>query len=492
MVQNATLDMLLESSARGYQAPLTDSNRPYLFADVRGFHIYAELDLSLRLTAAEDPQDAQLFLGILQEYTLIAEACATRVGARVLEVQGERIHLILPTEEPTKDSVAAVVRFSISFTATVYARIGKRAGKAFRGMRMAADHGRAILLKAGDNASGSVISLGPCANAPAKRLRQTKAGNLALRHEHHFLLTGERKSTTWVDFPVLEISEQTRPFSSSELSTQFDADTTNIMERLAPELPRVRYAYGDYLNQYLTESATGPVTVQGYFVRADLDGFSKQVQTAFEKGESAIRELVARFFRILSYPDEFRKRMTRTIKLPMAGDCANLVVIPASESYDDSREHYPVKASSEWHSLGRGRTSTGVNWGDELAGARWSVGIAGGGEDESSGVVLIATLKGRDRDFLVAAGWSVGRSLDAQESEGVKADDTVVPDEDYSALDTPHQKPFKRHGPTFWIAHDLTIQKAEHAGIGVLSGGTAPYVASVNRSVPSPRPYHGL
>src|SRR5688572_22246626 len=70
------------------------------FAQARGFHIYGELSLKLRLSAAENEQHAQRFLSLLQNYTELAEQCGAVAGTSIFEVHGERIHLFLPCEAP--------------------------------------------------------------------------------------------------------------------------------------------------------------------------------------------------------------------------------------------------------------------------------------------------------------------------------------------------------------------------------------------------------
>src|ERR1700734_2146150 len=59
----------------------------YDYAQVRGFHIYCDLTLNLRLSAAEDDKNSMLFLELLQDYAAVADSCAKQVGAHVLEIQ---------------------------------------------------------------------------------------------------------------------------------------------------------------------------------------------------------------------------------------------------------------------------------------------------------------------------------------------------------------------------------------------------------------------
>src|SRR5579884_685470 len=164
MATKIALTKLLESVGRGidqHNKAARFGENP--FTDIIGYHIYGELNLTLRLTAAETTEDAQRLLRILQEYTIIGEACATESQASLLEMQGERIHFLLPRSDVTADSITEVLRFSSAFMNAVYSRIGKTAGKEFQGFKMSVDHGRAILISSGVQANGSIVSLGPAA-----------------------------------------------------------------------------------------------------------------------------------------------------------------------------------------------------------------------------------------------------------------------------------------------------------------------------------------
>src|SRR5436190_12861583 len=144
-INKQSLETLVGWTTRDYYLQNRNVSRPDGFADTTGFHIYGHLGLTLKLSAAEDLSDAQKLLEILQEYALIAEACAVPAGAHLFEVQGKRIHLFLPANEVSNSSVSKVMELCSALTKTVYKRIGARAGDSFKGFRTAADHGRAIV-----------------------------------------------------------------------------------------------------------------------------------------------------------------------------------------------------------------------------------------------------------------------------------------------------------------------------------------------------------
>jgi hypothetical protein len=492
MATNVELKKLIESLGRGIlpteRAKMFGANP---FTDITGFHIYGELNLTLKLTAASEVKDAQKLLRILQEYTLIAEACATESSAVLLEVQGERIHLLIPTNEVSPSSLKDLLEFCISFTSAVYSRISKAAGKDFQGFKMAADHGRAILAASGNQANGSVVSLGPAANAPAKELKRNgKAAHLRMRAKHFkVLFTSTSNESEWINIPVLEPTDSMSAAISNRLTKIFE-DASGLYIKDLPENPKVLFAGADFLNSFSGGYVNQAVKVQGFSLRADLDGFSKQVEAAFLKGNDGIVALIQRFFKIMEYPSYFRTRLGKTIDLPWAGDCATVIVLVSGSSYEDAREYLPVKAAAEWHSDRIGIGPDKRKWSDFIGEASWAVGIAGGDSDEGEGYVLIAPIAGRHRDFLVAAGWNVGRSLDAQETDGVTGEDTVIHNVDYVALDSIHKKSFKVLNSQFWISHGLTANSLRSTGIGNLATQGAIFVPNIPKPVPQAKPWY--
>lgn len=456
-----------------------------------GFHVYGELHLTLNLTAATDTSDAGKLLRVLQEYTSIAEACAPLAGAELLEVQGERIHLLIPAPAVTRDSVNLLLRFSVAFANTVYTRIQRIAGADFRGFKMAADHGTAVLVLSGTQANASIVSLGSCANAPAKQLRSAESGTLRLRTEHYraFTQTGEWRE--WMNIPVRAAKGVTVPVAAEDLMENFSSASEAELKDKFINPPAVRFANRDYFQEALKRDISEALKTQGFGFRADLDGFSKQVAAA--KTDAEILSLVSRFMQILSYPDHFASQLNHPIiKLPWAGDCANLIIFPNGHKYEDSREFLPVRAAGEWHTQMSGHDSSKTAWAKHINGAQWAVGVAGGDDKEcSNGFILVAPLKGRKRNFLVAAGWGVGRSLDAQECDGVQGGDTVVHEIDHRDLASSHKVTFARlkGSSLFWVSHGLTNDKVRSSGAASLAANPSAQVSGTTRPVPAPKPW---
>lgn len=452
-----------------------------LYADISGFHIYSRLGLTLRLAAGEDDKSAARYLRTLEAYTRIIDEAAKAWGVNILEVQGEVMHCLLPSETPNPSSIRRVIGFCSSVTQAVYEVIPKIAGQAFDGFKSAADHGRSIVIGLPDNVS--VVSLGPCANAPAKQLPNVTAGHLSMRRQHLEAVGRSGERTNWVEVKVLSPSEQTISWFNhapayaqiQNFSAQHHWEFNEATERSIAFGPR----------SFNFSSSSAPARFQGFFFRADQDGFSKQVEAAFAVGqeqEKKIQQLVEGFRETVQRSLAFNQATSFTcIWLPWAGDCANVILLPRDgQSYDAMREKAGVIAPKAWHELW---TKMGSN-------ARWAVGMAGGnGEEGNDGLILVATMYAAGRAFPIAAGWGVRRSADAYQVDGVRGEDTVIPIVDRKALETVYQDAFRSLDSRFDRATLLRLQEAEKKKSDLLSPRVTSYKPAAATLIPPSRPF---
>src|SRR5262249_24978589 len=139
MIQKTSLTQLLgrrpETDIKANIFQAADGVR---FADVTGFHIYGHASLNLHLAAAQDTRNADKYLPVLEEYARIAEACCADAGAALLEVQGERLHFLLPAPDANEASITQLLRFSITLTQTIYDQLPAKAGRDWNGFTLAA------------------------------------------------------------------------------------------------------------------------------------------------------------------------------------------------------------------------------------------------------------------------------------------------------------------------------------------------------------------
>ena len=464
------------------------------FTDTSGFHTYADLDLDLDVSAGDD-HAAFRNLQIFQALASAAEAVGRVSGMRILELQGQRIHLYLEAAIPTDATVRKLVEGLRVFYQLATAEIGRLVGDIPFSLRMAADHGRAILLRSiGDDVSESVVSLGNAANRPAKHLAPAvrnngvPAGFLALNEG---VLRGSADAH-WrlIDLDVTRAQKQAvdegagdaeaRHTMFSAAIAQYTGLAKSAMEVLAREFEPNPH-----------NPVQAPLRRSGFMFRADLDGHSAKVRAAMEQGDRAIMALVANFHQIMRYPIAFKESLPEGVSVlcfPWAGDCANLFL--ECDDYQLERAYLPNTAALNWHSQ---NGESGVEWRKVLDNCNWLVAL-GGGDPSSSGrgTLLTGKVFADGRTFHVGAGWSWRRSLDAEQSKGTTAQQTVIQVEDYRALDRVCQAAYHDHpeNPSLFKVADLaSLTRAEKQSATAAKVSVPATVPAFNIQVRAPKPY---
>ena len=455
------------------------SNTPY--ADTTGFHLYSDLDMQLGLIAGGEAAAART-LQILQCYAWAAEAVCEADWLRVLEVQGQRLHLFAETSDTSPENVQRLIRSCRVFHGLASREINQIVQDEPFNIRMAADYGRAILLRStGDDISESVVSLGNVANRPAKHLTRSvgsngvPAGHIALNSA---AITNPDGDAKWELINL--VSERIEKTAS--LSEQLVETANSRFDEM------VALAAKDFETNPKNPVHI-PIRRKGYMLRADLDGFSNRVKEALAKGEKAIVALVHTFEQIMKYPVSFKDELPDGVSVvcfPWAGDCANLFL--QCEDYDIERTHLPSTAALKWHKP----KSNGTNWRALLEKAEWLVAIAGGDEAAQHGNILTGNVIADGRTFHVGAGWSWRRSLDAEQSKGTRATETVIQNEDYSALDKELKNAYREHpeNPSLFKVASLSELTRTEQKEAVSATISAPAIHPVfGIRVAPPKPY---
>ncbi len=457
------------------------------FSDLVGFHIYADLRLNLDLAAAEDVSSAMRFVDILEDFTAISDKCARLVGARVLEVQGDRIHFLLPVPELTHSTLASLLAFASALTRTAYQDLKPKAGDDWQGFSMAADHGMAVLVPS-HFGGGSLVSLGNVANQPAKRLgRGVSSGHLALPEKFGKTLPGAKRSGDWVEIDVNTPVLETQSF--------FDDKLTESMRQVARAVFNERSRreirnFAGGLSEGISLTKT-PVRTRGMCLRADLDGFSKKVEEAFQKGPQAVAELVQEFTSVLQYPIDFAQRLGRPIiELPWAGDCCTIFIQPAfHETVEQMRASLPVEAGRHWHGIAY-ENGGAEKWKKTLGSAKWEVGLACGNQQEGgNGNAIVTEFQTAERSFRIIAGWSARRAKDAQETSGISGDDVVIPIVDFQNLEEIFKPLFAEIGTKYRFSNYAKLKNATQTIVKPLAYSASKHIAGISTAIPRPRPY---
>ena len=456
------------------------------FVPVTGFHIYCDIRLKLSITAGDEDRDSQRYLNIMQDCTTAAEQCAEIAGVRLLEVQTDKLHFIIESPIANDASIGRMLAFCTAFTKRVFEQVMPRDPGAWKGFAMAVDHGPAIIVNPRWDTSDSFVSLGVAANTPAKRLYEeptVETGRVAINENMRRPDNNDQKPK-WKNILVYSKTTPTEIHLDADLDLRmFNALTNRLSESHGGNLIKLSIA-----NEFLRSQAGGvksPARVQGFYKRADIDGFTAAVKAAFaEKTDEAIEKLLLAFFEAMSVPVKFKdlmaKRQIEIYQLPWAGDCANMIVFPpASQTYQASRLQIPFAVSLAWQEM------------EVTAPRKWAVAVGGGGNEESegaNGALLIARVQAGQRSFLLAAGWGSQRSHDAQQSDGLRGTETALHKNDVDALEETLRKPFKGEG-IFRKATLAEMKKAQEENTRALGRSKPITVAGVTAKIPAARPH---
>ncbi len=452
--QTESLDEFFAIANEKRWSPGEDQLTPLGYIQDYGFHIYAELRLKLDLSAAEDHKAAREYLKTINNFAQTAEAVAHSYGIKILEVQGEVLHFFMPFNH-SKESTTRAITFAKELNDTVKNRVTEEP------LAIACDYGRTVFVHEGTGSNQSVVSLSPAANDPAKHLGTNPDGTRTIPSRHLYIKAellkplsieiDKRKS--WIEIPLENIPKELGELARFEFATNenFSVTLEALNESTRSYEPKITAFSATESLRFNTEDAdvNSPAVIQGFFMRADLDGFTNAIKEAFEDGEQSILNLVSHFADILEFANQYIDTSTQSIdiiKLPWAGDCANLLASPLLESYEESQGHLPVKLAVKWHDQADKEYDASVKWKAQLGEASWAIAVAGGDSSETddsgnNGKTLVAKISLNHRDFLIAAGWNVGRSHDAFNADP-KKDETVVHKVDHATLDEHLQKKF--------------------------------------------------
>lgn len=452
------------------------------YHDGTGYHIYTQLSLTNTLTNPTDVKASEYLFEVIQKYADLVACCLKNTTGKIIEVQGERLHIFFPYEL-NYQTASDVATFCAAITNAVYDKKFRLGNTHFKGFKICLDYGRAVILKTGIDADDSLISLGPCANAPAKHLPDVQAEYTAFSTSIAKLIFSDvdgRK--TWY-----EINLHDRKILPTIIAQQSLDSILASASSFNPVYQAGRFtvsAGGSFVpgNNLLPQA----VFVQGLFMRADLDGFTLRVKNAFDNGN--VTELIQDFCQVIKYGDDFINKAARPIiRVPWAGDCANMVVLPKStERIKDTKFFYPAMGAHDWLSRYDGKIP------EPYQNTAWLVSICAGNSSTGNCQILVAPVETDGHKFLFAAGWSVGRSLDAQEQDGLRPDESVISKEDYDDMEITYKEHYSMLNTVF--AHSSSIKATKNftqTVIPSLMAKSHRVTGSISNAIPQPRPHWG-
>lgn len=333
-----------------------------------------------------------------------------------------------------------------------------------------------------------MISLAPAANEPAKQFKKDSnvfpEGCLRTRKSilTAFGATAMNEAIfgedgDWASIRLDSISDELLKNATYEKHFRsFDQRIRSGLET-AESLSYADITINRSFNEYSSGTLKHPLALKGWTLRADLDGFSKQVTEAFDhpNRDKALKELVTDFIEVMDDAELFDQKCPfSTIKLPWAGDCASRFIVSTEEAYQDEASATPAQVLLRWQQ----HTQTG----------RWLVALAGGDENNGDGNALIAEMMVKGRRFQIAGGWSIRRSKQGEQEIGGKPTESVMHACDVAQLSNEWKhafNPVDGH-PTYSRATRVELEKSQQKTKALLD-----HKVSMSRraSATRPKPY---
>src|SRR5208282_1369832 len=113
----------------------------------------------------------------------------------------------------------------------------------------------------------------------------------------------------------------------------------------------------------------------------------------------------------------------------------------------------------------------------------------GDSDEGGDGNAIVTEFTANGRSFRVIVGWCARRAKDAQEADGIKGDDVVVPIVDYQNLEEVFKPLFQLVGSNYRCSNYAKLKQAGHAVGKPLATSTTKRVVGISTALPTPRPY---
>lgn len=421
--------------------------------DTFGWHVYARLRVDANLVKSDAAEDERKLLGILCRYTDAARKIVESFGdvAVLLEHQGEILHFYLSIDkscvfdlEAFCSGLASCVKYEVLPSDGVY------------GFSIAAQFGRSVILHVPsanhEESAYSRVSLGPCANSPAKKV----------------ICNGNNEDWT-LNYRTVDAGDWVK----KKLSLQMDrkAVLENFCEKQALTLE--------------IEAKMKPVTRYGYVFRADQDGFTDKVKNAFDRNTGeAIDVLVSDFVSFMNAINNWQRSSVIAadiVSMPWAGDCCSMFLTPyASGGKSEAtvaREaisRFPIEVLRAWEQF---KTANANN-----TTFRWSYGMA-----EGRMRVFIRELEGRRYRLFV--GWPVAISLEAVNLKQNDPEDLVMHEEDVRDMTDLLKSSFSRISTSDYYVQSGPMREQLKINIIKRTGDAAKETLFAGIHVQPSRPY---
>jgi hypothetical protein len=376
-----------------------------------GHHVYAMLLLRPSFTTSAENADRKKHMEIIAGLAQGVRSIVHNFDGALLEVQGPVAHAFIPNEDGTENDVIAA---SLAIQEFIRRKVRPSAGDGFIKGLVAYCHGPTIFVASEDaHGDNSIVSLAPAANAPAKALWKGRddlsdGAILAVKRDGTSRQIDKEKALL-----LAEEGESVLFANSSRAPVRFKTVEAKAVDVPAPEAP---------------DSPTVEEPLKAYAVsfRADMDGFTRRVAEAFEKGKAEIDAMAQEFLGIMRHAKSFCTHKG-CVHLPWAGDCFNLLL-----AFDEKAEY---QAARKRRILEIGREFV-AHMKSKFPKIDWAFAHAGGDlENAQICNTLVSRITVGRSSLLIATGLPVEHTLKGQINESPRAGHGVLWKEDATSLD---------------------------------------------------------
>lgn len=410
--------------------------------DGYGFHFYSMLRPVKRVAEAKSKRAMEYAERVLKNYTQAASAASRYYGSecRILEHQGWVIHFYIHTDKRER-----IVEFAKLLSTLVEGRVMESFDEVTLQFHMAAEYGRSLLIAVdsatGEEAAKSCVSLGPCANNPAKKMGEsTEKSSRPLWIRMTDEGAWDVEDCQADEANTSQICENVMPASVRNFATAKMVDKTAVAVCRAQTLKGV---FADSVDGYL----------EAYCFRSDMDGFTKAVKRAFESVENksnpnAVIELATDFVGYMTSVNNWQAedKAINILPYPWAGDCCNMLAWPnygedfGMTDFESSQKFFPVLVFNDWNGFvkknGSAFARLSRTWREAHGKSKWVCCISGG-------VIYPFDVTTSDRKFRVMVGWPVGVSHTGVNLEKNEPDSLVLHKDDLEPLEKTRKSRFK-------------------------------------------------
>ena len=398
--------------------------------DGQGWHFYSMLKIRADKIAANKRRDVGRMVGMYTNYNRAAVAAAEIIAGNhdivcdILEHQGNVIHFFFPDLEQGESAV--ILEFGRILNLMVEGHVRKYYDDDVTQFHMAAEFGRSVLVRVASpeltDASNSVVSLGPCANSPAKQMGESK------ENCSRPLWWRNSDGQTW-NCDDCSSCDEAEAYALVRALEKYGVDYFKEIPDETDDLLKVSHESLEIVSQ---STENNPIPIEGFFFRVDLDGFTNKIKAAFSNGRYAVEKVVIEFIEFMNAANAWQVSTDMKVSaFPWAGDCFNALILSTSDKgwiggFEMSRRAQPLKIVSEWE---RQISS-------KHKGARWAYTVSGG-------YIYQFEVETRNRKFKLAVGRPAGLTLAAIHFNNNPPGSVVMHNWDVKKFDNVTQKSFK-------------------------------------------------